>query len=131
MGFEAVLDAWAVLALLRDESPAVRVEELILAEGVLISSINLGEALYWTERRRGQRAAREQIDWLRPVLTVEDPDWPLVGAAAHLKAGGGLSYADAFCVATAQRHDATLYTGDPEILALDVPVEMVDLREIC
>ncbi len=125
----AVLDAWAVLALLRDESPAARVEELIFGGEALISSINLGEALYWTERRQGQRAAREQIDELPQMLAVEDPDWPLISAAAHIKAGGGLSYADAFCVATAQRHQATLYTGDPEILALEVSVEMVDLRE--
>jgi PIN domain nuclease of toxin-antitoxin system len=124
----AVLDAWAVLALLRDEPPAAQVEELIFVGDALISSINLGEALYWTERRQGQRVAREQIDRVRPMLVVEDPDWQLVSAAAHLKAGGGLSYADAFCVATAQRHQATLYTGDPEILALDLPVEMVDLR---
>jgi predicted nucleic acid-binding protein len=125
----AVLDAWAVLALLRDESPAARVEELIFGGEALISSINLGEALYWTERRHGQRAAREQIDELPRMLTVEDPDWPLVSAAAHIKAGGGLSYADAFCIATAQRHRATLYTGDPEILAVDASVGMVDLRE--
>lgn len=125
----AVLDSWAALAFLRGEPAAPRVKELILAEEVLISSINLGEALYWTERRLGQSTAREEVDRLRTMLLVEDPDWPLVSAAAHLKAGGGLSYADAFCVATAQRHRATLYTGDPEILALAETVEMVDLRE--
>lgn len=125
----AVLDAWAALAFLRGEPAAPRVKELILAEEVLISSINLGEALYWTERRLGWRAARKEVDRLRPMLAVEDPDWPLVSAAAHLKAAGGLSYADAFCVATAQRHQAPLYTGDPEILGLDVSVEMVDLRK--
>jgi predicted nucleic acid-binding protein len=125
----AVLDAWAALAFLRGEPAAPFVKEVIFVEQTLISSINLGETLYWTEREQGQRAAREQIDWLRTLLTVEDPDWPLVGAAAHLKAKGGLSYADAFCVATAQRHGATLYTGDPEILAVESPVEMVDLRE--
>jgi PIN domain nuclease of toxin-antitoxin system len=125
----AVLDAWAVLALLRDETSAAYVEELVFSGESLISSINLGEALYWTERRQGQREARDQIDRLRPMLVVEDPDWPLVSAAAHIKAGGGLSYADAFCVATAQRHDATLYTGDPEILALEGLAKTIDLRE--
>jgi predicted nucleic acid-binding protein len=125
----AVLDAWAGLAFLRGETAAPRVKEVILGERTLISSINLGEVLYWTEREQGQREAREQIDWLRTLTVVEDPDWPLVSAAAHIKAGGGLSYADAFCVATAQRHDATLYTGDPEILALDGLAETIDLRE--
>lgn len=125
----AVLDAWAVLALLRGEPSAACVEELLVAEGALISSINLGEALYWIERECGGSAAAEQIEKLRSILAVEDPDWPLVRAAAHVKADGGLSYADAFCVATAQRHQAKLYTGDPEILALGELVEVVDLRE--
>jgi PIN domain nuclease of toxin-antitoxin system len=124
-----VLDAWAVLALLGGEPAAAQVQELILAERAVISSINLGEVLYWTERERGQSVAHGLIDQLRTVVEVEAPDWPLVGAAAHIKAGGGLSYADAFCVATAQRHEATLYTGDPEILALDGLAETIDLRE--
>ena len=56
------------------------------------------------------------------------PDWPLVVAAARLKAAGGISYADAFCVASAERHQVPLYTGDPEILALQIPVQRIDLR---
>lgn len=125
----AVLDAWAVLALLGGEPAAAQVQELILAQRTVISSINLGEALYWTERERGQSVAHGLIERLRAVLEVEPPDWPLVSVAAHVKAGGGLSYADAFCVATAQRHKAALYTGDPEILALDGLAEAIDLRE--
>ena len=34
-------------------------------------------------------------------LTVLDPDWPLIAAAAAIEARGGLSFADAFCLATA------------------------------
>jgi predicted nucleic acid-binding protein len=95
----------------------------------LICSVNLGEVLYWTMRERGSRVAGGMVDRLRGAVAVEDPDWPLVQAAAQVKARGGLSYADAFCVATAQRHDAPLYTGDPEILALKDIVELVDLRQ--
>jgi predicted nucleic acid-binding protein len=39
-------------------------------------------------------------------------------AAAHLKAGFSISYADAFAAATAQMHHAILLTGDPEFKAL-------------
>ena len=35
-------------------------------------------------------------------------------AAAHIKAGHALSYADAFAVAVAQELDAVMLTGDPE-----------------
>jgi predicted nucleic acid-binding protein len=124
-----VLDAWAVLAFLRDEAAAERVQAAILTGTALISSINLGEVLYWTIRERGEREARELIERVRAVLGVEAPDWPLVSAAAEIKAAGGLSYADAFCVATARRHQAPLYTGDPEIVAFDGFVDVVDLRK--
>ena len=59
---------------------------------------------------------------------VVDPDWQLVEAAAALKAEGGLSYADAFCVATATRLDAPIWTGDPEIIELLGDHQVVDLR---
>ncbi|HEX4670032.1 MAG TPA: hypothetical protein VH275_08695 [Solirubrobacterales bacterium] len=39
-----------------------------------------------------------------------------------------MSYADCFALATARRHGAPLWTGDPELLALASPDEVVDLR---
>jgi PIN domain nuclease of toxin-antitoxin system len=122
-----VLDAWAVLAFLRDEPAAKRVQKVMLT-GARISSVNLGEVLYWTMRERGELSAETLLDPIRAVVTVEDPDWALVRSAARIKAGGGVSYADAFCVATAQRHDTPVYTGDPEIVALGNLVKIVDLR---
>jgi predicted nucleic acid-binding protein len=69
------------------------------------------------------------VERMRRSIEIEDPDWSLVRSAAEIKARGGLSYADAFCVATARRHRAPLYTGDPEIVALDGDdLEVVDLR---
>ncbi len=65
---------------------------------------------------------------LRQDIEVVDPDWPLISAAAEIKARGGLSFADAFCLATAARLKAPLWTGDPEILDFDTEVELVDLR---
>jgi predicted nucleic acid-binding protein len=60
---------------------------------------------------------------------VIDPDWPLVSRAASIKAAGGLSHADAFCIATALRAEAPLWTGDPEIVdrASDRSCKVVDL----
>jgi predicted nucleic acid-binding protein len=127
-----VLDSWALLALLRDEPAGERVEEEWLARGAAISAINLGEALYIRIRERGEDAAATEIDTIRRRSTVVEADWPLVFAAARIKASGGLSYADAFCVATAERLDAALWTGDPEIvdLAEKLPCEVHDLRPV-
>ena len=116
------------MALYEDSPSAGEVASAIETEEALVSAVNLGEVLYMLERDHGQRQATELVEQVRSVIKVEDPDWDLVVSAAHIKARGGLSYADAFCVATAQRHKAPLYTGDPEILALKDVVELVDLR---
>lgn len=125
----SVLDAWAILAVFRGEPAGPRVKEMLASEETLMSSVNLGEVLYWTIRSHGRDRAEAMIQDVRKLTIVEDPDWPLVRAAARIKVAGGLSYADAFCVATAERHHAPLYTGDPEILESESNVELVDLRD--
>lgn len=125
----AVLDSWAVLALLNDEPAAPRVESVVDAGDACMSWINLGEVVYETVRRRGAEQARVAVEAVRARIGAELPDEATVLAAAHIKARGGLSYADAFCIATARRHKVPLYTGDPEIVALDGDgLEVVDLR---
>lgn len=125
-----VLDSWALLAYLKDEGQADRVESAWLEEGATICSVNLGEVLYIRMRGDGEDSAVADIDRVRQRLDVVDPDWPLVSEAARIKARGGLAYADAFCVATALRADAPLWTGDPEIvdLAAEHSCAVVDLR---
>jgi PIN domain nuclease of toxin-antitoxin system len=126
---KAVLDTWAVAALLNDEPAAEHVSKLLERHDCWMSSINLGEAYYVTMRRRGQQVASHLIGELQQVVSLDHPDWPLVRGAAEIKAQGGLSYADAFCVATARRHGAPLYTGDEEIIRLAGPdLDVVDLR---
>jgi predicted nucleic acid-binding protein len=125
-----VLDSWAVLAYLKDEPAAARIEAEWLSQPPAISSINLGETLYMRIRERGEKAAAVDISTIRRNSTVIDPDWALVATAAQIKAGGGMSYADAFCAATAARLDAPLWTGDPELVdrAEQLPCRVVDLR---
>jgi PIN domain nuclease of toxin-antitoxin system len=115
------------MAVLRGEPAAQKARDL-LHDGMVMSSINLGEVYYALVRSHGQPVAEDRTAAVRRTIRVESPDWPLVVVAARLKAGGGLSYADAFCVATALRHKVPVYTGDPEILELDLPVEVIDLR---
>jgi PIN domain nuclease of toxin-antitoxin system len=123
-----VLDAWALLALLKGEAAADRVRSGWATEGAAMCSVNLGEVLYNETRRVGVARSEEAVRTARANMTVVDADWDLVSAAAAVKTHGGISYADAFCVATAQRLNVPLWTGDPEIVALDGEVEVVDLR---
>lgn len=125
-----VLDSWALLAYLKDEPAASRIEEAWLSEGAAISSINLGEVLYMRIRERGEGDAVADIEKVGKRSMVISADWALIRSATRVKARGGLSYADAFCVATALRLDAPLWTGDPEIVGLaeGLQYEVVDLR---
>lgn len=126
-----VLDTWALLAHLRDEPAGARVREGWLdMGGAAMCSVNLGEALYLEMRARGAGGAGDAIGRARRELTVIDPDWELVSAAAEVKTRGDLSYADAFCLATARRLKAPLWTGDPEIVGFAREVEIVDLRTL-
>ena len=126
-----VLDSWALLAYLKNEPAAGRIEETWLSSGAAISSVNLGEALYIRMRERGEGAAVAEVDLIRNRCHVIDADWTLIFSAAQIKAGGGLSYADAFCISAAKRIEAPLWTGDPEIVekADALGCEVVDLRE--
>lgn len=126
-----MLDAWALVAFLDDQQPAAAKVETALDEAdAAACSINVGEVLYRQIRAVGHSSARKGIAVLRQDMEVIDPDWDLVAAAAEVKARGRLSYADAFCVATAERLGAPLWTGDPEIIERgnELSCEVIDLR---
>src|SRR5438552_7285246 len=120
-----VLDAWAVLALLRGERPAGDVVRRYLrrtADGrfeVLLDVVNLGEVLYRLLQVEGRAQAAERFArFRRGPVTIVPAREPLVLEAAELKASHKLAYADAFAVATARQAALPVVTGDPEILGL-------------
>lgn len=129
-GALVVLDSWALVAFLKNEQPAARIEREWLASTPAVCSINLGEVLYLRIRERKEKAAAVEIEMIRRSAAIVDPDWELVAAAAKYKVNGGLAYADAFCIATAERLNAPLWTGDPEIIdqADGLPCAVIDLR---
>jgi predicted nucleic acid-binding protein len=121
------LDSWAVIAWLRDEQPAAgRVEEA-LTDGALMSWINAGEVYYLLDRATGRERAEEVLDNLRVRTRLDVATPERVVEAAKIKASFSMAYADAFACATAIAHDATLLTGDPEILHAGGPWSVVDM----
>jgi len=129
-----VLDTFALLAYLRDEPAAERVERLFAEAGkgkqrLLVSIINLGEALYIVERRGGVAKAQDALALIRQLpIEILPADEQAVFSAAHIKASHALSYADAFAVAAALRENAVILTNDPEFAAVEslVTVEWLE-----
>jgi len=125
---EAVLDAYAIVALLQDEAAAEQIEQAIATGRAGASWINLGEVYYSLARRGGHSAATTAVERVSRRILTDEPSAASILAAAGIKARHRLSYADAFAVEVAERHRAPLLTGDPEIVALASEVTVIDLR---
>jgi predicted nucleic acid-binding protein len=122
------VDSWAMLRWLEGEEPAATRVEAAMPARPVMSWINLGEVSYVIERRAGADTARRVVRELRARLALDLPNEARVLEAAHLKAGHAIAFADAFAIATAIAHGASLLTGDPEILDGDPAWPVVDLR---
>ena len=123
------LDSWALLAWLDGEEPAAAaVDEAFAAGRPWMSWLNLGEVAYQLERRVGADEGALVVASLRAALALDDVSPNRVLAAAHLKAAHPIAFADCFAAATAAAREATLLTGDPELLDREVGCRMRDLR---
>jgi predicted nucleic acid-binding protein len=96
----------------------------------LLNWINWGEFYYVLRRRVGSHKANETTQLLEqlPVQMVEvDP--LLVRSAAEIKSDHPVSFADAFCIATALRHGAAVLTSGPEFKTVEHLIKVRWIRK--
>jgi len=120
-----VLDSFALVSLFHRE-PGWQVVQAALYEQdkahsrAILNWINWGEFYYIVKRRVGPTKTTEALRLLEQLpIELFPVDQPLVRAAAEVKSEHALSYADAFCIAKAQRLDATVLTDDTEFEAVE------------
>jgi ribonuclease VapC len=120
-----VLDSFALVSLYHRE-PGWQVVQRALYDQekartrALLSWINWGEFFYIIKRRVGLATTMDALRLLEQLpIELYPVDQALVRAAAEIKSDHALSYADAFCIATAQRLGATVLTGDPEFESVE------------
>lgn len=112
---DAILDASAIVALLRNERGAADLEAICddAANAISLLTVNATEAYYVITRKVGQaRAWRTLEPFVSGVLlidTVGDGVWQ---HAAELKATYSLPLGDALLAAVAADRDLTVVTGD-------------------
>jgi predicted nucleic acid-binding protein len=118
-----------VLAWLDGDEPAAGVvQEVFDAGRPWMSWMNVGEVAYQVERRHGATEADQVITRLRAAVALDEVSADRVLAAAHINAAHPIAFADCFAAATAAARDATLLTGDPELIERDVGCRTRDLR---
>jgi ribonuclease VapC len=120
-----VLDSFALVSLYHRE-PGWQVVQKALYDQektrsrAFLNWINWGEFFYIVKRRVGAAKTRDALRLLEQLpIELFPVDQSLVQAAAEIKSEHALSYADAFCVATAQRLNATVLTNDPEFESVE------------
>jgi predicted nucleic acid-binding protein len=126
-----VLDSWALLCYLEQESGYEKIIELFekaveTSKPLLMSIVNWGEVYYQVARRFGEQKAQEveRLIQTLPIILVE-ANKELTREAARIKATKRMAYADCFAVALARLKKAELYTGDPEFKVVEKEVKVV------
>ena len=117
---KSLLDSFAILAWIQDEKGSQFIEDLLYRardheEDVILNIVNLGEIYYRCARAQDLSFAGDILERIKllPVKIYPCPN-DLVMEAAEIKAQYPIAYADAFAVATAQRENARIITGDPD-----------------
>lgn len=111
-----VLDACAIISLIKDEDGALIVRQALEAEHnvCLVHAVNLCEVYYDCLRCHGNDSAEKLLTNLieAGLILRDDMDMDFWKSAGHLKARGRISLADCFAVSLAEREDAVLLTSD-------------------
>ena len=95
-----VLDSWAVIAFLEDESAGAKVADIIAnaqEQGIklLMSVVNAGEVWYIVAREASAADADASIKQLRDLgIEFVDADWDLAKDAGYFKSKNKMSFAD-------------------------------------
>jgi predicted nucleic acid-binding protein len=119
-----VLDSFALVSLFHKEPGWRGVQAALYAQEkagarALLNWINWGEFFYVVKRRVGSARADEALRLLEQLpIDLVPVDQALVRAAAEIKSQHPVSYADAFCVATAQRIGGIVLTSDRKFRAV-------------
>jgi PIN domain nuclease of toxin-antitoxin system len=127
---EIVLDASALIALLKEEAGGAKVAEVL--SGARMSAVNFAEVV--SHFIHIGMPAHEVDSMLDPLpVTVVDADLDLARSAGRLRtatAEAGLSLGDRFCIALATRDELPAWTADRQwrMISDAVGVKVVVIR---
>ncbi len=124
-----VLDASALLAVLLQERGADIVEPRVA--GAAISTVNYSEVLKKAVEKGGtlEDAASAVRGLQMEIIPFEESNAREAARLYPATRDKGLSFADRACLSLAIELDAPLYTADGRLADVDVPIDVVLIRE--
>ncbi len=134
MSKKLVLDSFALVSLFHKESGWEKVQTALYEQQragtkAFLNWVNWGEFYYIVKRKVGAARAAEALQLLEQLpIELVPVDLPLVRDAAEIKSEHAVSYADAFCVATARRLSGTVLTSAPEFRAVEHLIAVRSLK---
>lgn len=126
---EVVLDASALLAVLRKEPGREQVEPLLM--GAAVSAVNYSEVIKKSVEAGGQANESRQLLRLMGLVIVpfDEPQAAEAGALfAHTRAIG-LSFADRACLVLGLMRKCPVLTTDRRVAECGLPVEVRVIRK--
>ena len=126
-----VLDAQPVVAFVNGEPGAHLIEALLdrARSGearLLLAVVNAAEVLVVQEQRGGGEASHRTLELLQALpIELVTIDLELAARAAYLKVRGGISLADCFAAAVAQREALPVLTSDREFERVSDSIEVL------
>jgi PIN domain nuclease of toxin-antitoxin system len=123
------LDASALLAVLLQERGADVVEQQVA--GAAISTVNYSEVLKKAVEKGGTLEDAASVVRSLQLDIVPFEEWNARDAARLYPTtkDKGLSFADRACLSLALELDARLYTADKRLAGVDVPLDLILIRE--
>jgi len=129
-----VMDSWAAIAFLEDETSAQQVGDIIASaneQGIplYMTAVNLGETWYISARKWSDVDADQAVvEIIHAGIQTISADWEISRSAAVYKSKHKMSYADCFSAALAKKFKADLVTGDPEFKQVENEINIVWLK---
>jgi ribonuclease VapC len=127
----SVLDSFALIAYLRDEPGADKVEDLLRKAAARhaplhMTEVNYAEVQYIIIRKNGLTGWKAAAASLVSLpITFHPVARELADIAARLKASYRISLADAFAAALAKTQNAELVTGDREFKVVEKELKKI------
>ncbi len=111
-----LIDSWAWIEYFLGSSSGRQVHEAIVSKDfeIFTSVINQFEVFVKLVKLKDTKYAREALDFMQTSSSVEQLSREVVERAGHFKISEGLAMADSIVAATAEKHKATILTGDPD-----------------